>query len=68
MTCSHGYINCFRHTDSNNWVSIDSWEMLLSEFLYSERISACPRETICNECEQSNMRGDTFNAGENVDD
>ena len=42
--------------------------MLLSEFSHAERISVCPRTIICNTCEQSNMRGDILNAGENVDD
>ena len=68
LRCSHGYTNCVRHTDSITWVSIDSWEMLLSEFSHAERISACHRKTICNKFEQSNMRGDILNAGDNVDD
>ena len=32
LRCSHGYTNCVRHTDSISWVSINSREMLLSEF------------------------------------
>ena len=68
MRCSHGYTNWVRHTDSITWVSIDSWEILLSEFSHAERISAFPRTKICNKREQSNMRGDILNAGENVDD
>ena len=42
--------------------------MLLSGFSHAERISACPRTIICNKCEQSNMRCEILNAGENVDD
>ena len=42
--------------------------MLLSEFLHSERISACPRTIICNKYEQINRRDDILNAGDNVDD
>ena len=42
--------------------------MLLSGFSHAERISACPRTIICNKWEQSNMRGDILNAGDNVDD
>ena len=55
LRCSHGYTNCNRHTDSINWVSKHSREMLFSEFSHAERIGACPRTIICNECEQSNM-------------
>ena len=68
LICIHGYTNCVRHTDSITWVSIDSWEMLLSEFSHAERIIACPRTKNFNKCEQSNMRGDILNAGDNVDD
>ena len=42
--------------------------MLFSEFSHAERIGACPRTIICNECEQSNMWGDILNAGVNLDD
>ena len=42
--------------------------MLLSEFLRDEKISACPRTIICNNCEQNNMIGEIFNAVDNVDD
>ena len=42
--------------------------MLLSEFSHAEIISGYHRTTICNKCEQSNMRGDILNAGDNVDD
>ena len=58
LRCIHGYTNCVRNTDSITWVSMHSWEMLLSEFSHSERISACPRTKLCNKCKQSNMRGD----------
>ena len=58
LICIYGYTNCVRNTDSITWVSMHSWEMLLSEFSHSERISACPRTKICNKCKQSNMRGD----------
>ena len=68
LRCIRGYTNCVRHTDSITWVYIHSWGMLLSEFSHSERISACPRTTVCNNCEQSNMRGGIFNDGDNVDD
>ena len=68
LRCIYGYTNCFRHTDSITWVSIDSWEMLHFEFSHAERISVYPRTTICDKCDQSNMRGGIFNAGDNVDD
>ena len=68
LRCSYGYTNWVRLTDSITWVSIHSWEILLSEFSHAERIIACPRTIICNNCEQINMRGDILNAGENVDD
>ena len=68
LRCSHGYTNCVRHTDSITWVSINSWESLLSKFSHAERISACSRTTFCNKCEQGHMRGDILNAGDNVDD
>ena len=42
--------------------------MLLSEFIHAVKISAGPRTTICNKCEQSNTGGDILNAGDNVDD
>ena len=42
--------------------------MLLSEFPHTERISACPRTIICNNCEQNNMLGEILNAVYNVDD
>ena len=42
--------------------------MLLSEFIYAVRISACPRIATFHKYEQSNMRGDILNAGYNVDD
>ena len=50
LRCIHGYTTCVRHTYLITWVSIHSWEMLLSEFSHSERISSCPRTIICNEC------------------
>ena len=68
LICCYGYTNCVRHTDFITWVSKNSWEMLLSEFSYSERISACSREIICNKFEQNNMIGEVFNAGDNIDD
>ena len=67
LRCSHGYTNYVRHTDLITWVSKNSWEMLLSEFSHSERISACTRTIVCNKCEQNNMIGETLNAGDNVD-
>ena len=68
MGCSHGYPNCVRRTDSITWLSIYSWEMLLSEFSHSERIILSPGTIICNKGEQNNMRGEILNAGDNVDD
>ena len=68
LRCSHGYTNCVRHTDLITWVSKHSWEILLSEFSHSERISTCPRKIICNKCEQNNMMGEILNAGDHVDD
>ena len=67
MRCIHGYTNCVRQTDLITWVSIDSWEMLLSEFLHDERISAFPGTKFCKKCGQTNMRGGIFNAVDNVD-
>ena len=68
LRCSHGYTNCVRHTDLITWVSKISWEMLLSEFSHTERISACTGTIISNKCEQNNMIGEILNAGDNVDD
>ena len=68
LRCINGYTYCVSHTDSITWVSNSSWDMLLSEFLHAERISVCPRTIIYNKCEQSNIRGDILNAGDNVDD
>ena len=65
---SHGYKNCVRHTDLINWVSKNSWEMLLYKFSNAERISAWLRTIICNKCAQNNMIGEILNAGENFDD
>ena len=62
------YTNCVRHTDSITWVSIDSWEMLLSEISHAEIIIACSRTIIFNKWEQNNMIGEILNAGDNVDD
>ena len=42
--------------------------MLLSEFSQAEKIISYPRTIICNKCEQNNLFGDIFNAGDNVDD
>ena len=42
--------------------------MLLSEFNDAVKINSCPRTTICNKCEQSNMIGDILNTVENSDD
>ena len=42
--------------------------MLLSEFSQAEKISACPRKIICNDCEQNNLLGEILNAGDIVDD
>ena len=39
--------------------------MLLSEFNHAVKIISCPRTTICNKCEQSNMSGNILNAGDN---
>ena len=66
--CSHGYTNCVTHTNMITWVSKDYWGMLLSEFSQSEKIIACPRTTISNNCEQNNLLGDILNAGDHVDD
>ena len=62
LRCIHGYTNCMRHTDLITWVSNDAWMMLLSEFNDAVKIKSCPRTTICNKCEQSNMSGDILNA------
>ena len=37
--CSHGYTNCVTRTDFITWVSKNSWEMLISEFLQAEKKS-----------------------------
>ena len=68
LRCSHGYTNCVRHTDFINWVSKNSWEMLLSEFSHAEIISGCPTTIIFNKCEKNNTRGDILNSGDNIDD
>ena len=68
LRCSHVYINRIGQTDLITWVSKNAWEILLSEFLYAEIIIVCPRTIICNKCEQTNIRGDILNDGENVDD
>ena len=68
LRCIHGYTTCMRHTDLITWVSISTWKMLLSEFNHSVKIISCPRTTICNKCEQSNMSGDILNAEDNADD
>ena len=52
LRCSHGYTNFVRHTDLITWVSKNYLEMLLSEFLHAERISARPRKIIFNKCEK----------------
>ena len=64
VICIHGYTKYVRYTESITWVSIHSWEMLLSEFYHAKRISACPRTIICYKCEPNIMRGDIFNSGE----
>ena len=68
LRCINGYKNCVRRTDSITWVQNYSWDVLLSEFIHDVKISACPRTTICNKCEQSNTRGEILNAIDNVDD
>ena len=68
MRCINGYNNGIRHTDSITWVSIYSWDMLLSEFIHAVKIIPCLRTTTCNKREQSNTRGDILNAGDNVGD
>ena len=55
LRCIHGYTSFIRHTDSITWVSNSSWDKALSEFKHAVKISACPRTTICNKCEQSNI-------------
>ena len=42
--------------------------MILYEFSQAERIITCPRENICNNCEEMNVSGDILNAGGNVKD
>ena len=42
--------------------------MLLSGSSKSEEISACPRRTIFNNCEQNNLISEILNYGDNVDD
>ena len=68
MICIHGYTNCIAHNDLITWVSTNSWEMLLSEFSQAEKIIPCPRTIIRNNCDQNNLLGDIFNAGDDVDD
>ena len=68
MRCIHGYTNCVAHNDLITWVSKNSWEMLLSEFSQAEKMIPCPRKIFCNNCEQNNLLGNIFNAGDNVDD
>ena len=68
LRCIHGYTNCMRHTNLITWVSNYACMMLLSEFNHAVKIISCPRTTICNKCEQSNMSGDILNTGEKSDD
>ena len=42
--------------------------MLLYEFNDAVKMNSCPRTTICNNCEQSNMSGDILNTEEKSDD
>ena len=42
--------------------------MFLSEFSQAEKIFACLRTIILNNCEQNNLLGDILNAGDNFDD
>ena len=66
--CIHGYKNHFENNVFITWVSIKSWEILLSEFPQAIDINPCPRKIICNNCELINVSGDILNADENVED
>ena len=68
LRCIHGYTNCVAHNDLITWVSKNSWDMLLYKFSQAGKIIPCPRTIIFNNCEQNNLVGDIFNAGDNVDD
>ena len=57
-----------RHTYLITWVSNSDWKMLLSQFIHAVKISPCPRTTICNKCEQSNMIDDILITGDNAYD
>ena len=66
--CSYGYNSCVTHTDLITWVSKNVWEMLLSEFSQSGKISARHKTKNCNNFEQNIMLGELLNDGDNVDD
>ena len=68
MLYIHGYTNCVAHTYLITWEFKNSWEILLSEFSQAEQIIPRPRKIICNNCEQNNLLGDIWNAGDNVND
>ena len=49
-------------------MSINSWEILPSEFPQALDIDPCLREKFCNNYEVMHMSGRIFNADENVED
>ena len=65
---SYGYTHCVTHNDLINWVSKNSWKMLLSWFSLAKKQIPCPRAVICNNCEKHSLIGEIFNAGDNIDD
>ena len=66
LRCIHGYTNFVTHNDLITLISNSSWDMLLYKFIHAKIISACPRKTIYNTCEQRNTTDDIMNAGDNV--
>ena len=62
--CIHGYTNHDEHNVLITWVSINSGEMLLSEFPQALDINPCPRTIVCNTCELIHIPGGIFNADE----
>ena len=66
--CIHGYKNHDEHNVLITWLSIKSWEMLLSEFPQALYINLCPRTIFYNTCELIHISGDILNNDENCED
>ena len=64
--CIHGYINHDKHIVLITLVSINSWEMILTEFPQALVINPFPSTIVCNNFEVIHMSGGILNANENV--